>query len=102
MFPSSLYVYDTRPCHWSFMEGHHDNWSTCLSCNYHVREYIPPRTTLHFVFCSLGLRFEPLIAICSSLDYSCSRPRPKAQYMSWALIPTVSYKKDLISYSLII
>ncbi|KAK4566288.1 hypothetical protein RGQ29_002505 [Quercus rubra] len=32
MFLSSLYVYDTRPCHWSFLKGHHDSWSTCLNC----------------------------------------------------------------------
>ena len=48
-----------------------------------------------FVFCSSSPGFEPLIAICSSLDYLCSRPRPKAQYMIWALIPTIIYNIEL-------
>ena len=77
-FPSSLYLYDARPYHWSFLEGHLDCWNTYLSCIYHVRGDIPPRTTLPFLFCSLNPGSELFITMCSSLDYSCSRLRPKA------------------------
>ena len=66
MFLSSLYVYDTRPCYWSFLESHHDSWSTCLSCNHHVRGDIPPWTTLPFCILLIGHESELLIAIRSS------------------------------------
>ena len=72
------------------MKGYRDSWSTYLSCIYHVRGDIPPRTTLPLIFCSSSLGFEPLIAIRSSSNYSCSRPRPKVQYIIWALSPTIA------------
>ena len=88
-FPFFSYVHDARPYHWSFLEGRPNCWNTYLSCIYHTRGDIPPQTTFPFVSCSLSPKSEPFIIIRSFLDYSCSRPRPKAQYMSWALIPTI-------------
>ena len=85
MSSSSLYVYDARPYHWSFLEGHRDCWNTYLSCIYHVRGDIPPQTTFPFVFCSLSPRSEPFITIHSSTDYSCFWPRPKALILTIAL-----------------
>ena len=57
---------------------------------YHVRGDITPWTTLSFVFCSLILESEPFIIICSPSDYSCSRLRPKTQYMIWTFNPTIA------------
>ena len=90
MFPSSLYVYEARPYHWSFLEGLRDCWDTYLSGIYHVQGDIPPRTTLPFVFCSLSPGSELFITIRSSSDYSYSWPRPKTQYIIWAFILTIA------------
>ena len=95
-FSSSLYVYDARPYHWSFLKGHLDCWNTYLRCIYHVRGDIPPRTTLPFIFCSLSPGSKLFITIRSSSDYSCSRPSPKAQYMIWALNLTPLYIQPFI------
>ena len=64
------------------MEGHSDHWNTYLSCTYHIREDIPPRTTFLFVSCSLNPEPKPFIIIRSSSDYSRSQPWPNAQYMT--------------------
>ena len=105
-FPSSLYVYDARPYHWSFLESHLDCWNTDLSCIIMSKEIflliISFRTTLPFVFCSLNPRFESFITIRSSSDYSCSRPRPNAQYMIWALDPTTYIQYDQITILLLV
>ena len=93
-FFSSLGVHDTRPYHWSFLESHIDCWNTYLSCTYHIQRDVPPRTTFPFVPCSLSLGFEPFIIFRSSSDYSRSRPKPKAQYMIWALSPTIAPKNS--------
>ena len=90
-FPSFSYVQDTRLYHWSFMEGHSDHWNTYLSCIYHIRGDIPPQTIFLFVSCSLNPEPKPFIIIRSSSDYSRSQPRPKAQYIIWALNPTSMY-----------
>ena len=87
-------MYDARPYHWSFLEGHLDCWNTYLSCIYHIWGDIPPRTTFSFVSCSLSLGSEPFIIIRLSSDYSCSRSRPNAQFIIWAFNPT----ETLISF----
>ena len=69
--------------------GRCDCWNTYLRRIYHVRVDIPPRTTFPSVFCSLSFGFELFITIHSSLDCSCSHPRPRAQYMMWALNPII-------------
>ena len=89
-FPSFSYVHDAHPYHWSFLEGRPHCWNTYLSCSYHTRGDIPPQTTFPFVSCSLSPESEPFIIIRSFSDYSCSRPRPKTQYMIWALNPTIN------------
>ena len=43
--------------------------------------------------------FEPFITIRSSSDYSCSRPKPKAQYMIWVLNPTIASQNSGFSLS---
>ena len=88
MFLSYLYVYDTRPCHWSFLEGHHDSWSTRLSYSHCVRGVTPPLTTLPFYI--LFIRSYDWTIYCPSFVLGLSRllAKPKVQYLSWAFIPT--------------
>ena len=89
-FPSFLYVYDAYPYYQSFLEGHFDYQDLYLICVQLVRGDIPFWTTFPFVSYSLSPESELFITICSSLDYTYSRPRPKAQYMIWALNPTIA------------
>ena len=74
------------------MEGHSDYWKTYLSCTYRIQGDIPSRITLLFASCSLNPKLEPFITIRSSADYSRFWPRPKAQYIIWALNPTTKIK----------
>ena len=88
--PSFSYVYYARPYHWSFMEGHSDHWNTYLSCTCCIRGDIPPQTTFPFVPCSLNSKPKLFITICYSSNHPRSRTRPKAQYIIWALDPTIA------------
>ena len=72
------------------MEGHHDSWSTYLSCVYHVRGDITPQTALPLVFYSLSIEPKMFIIIHSSLDYY-ALGQGQAQYIIWALDPTLPY-----------
>ena len=92
-FPSFSYVHDARPYQRNFLEGHLDCWSTYLNCTYRIRGVIPPWTNSPFVSCTLNPEPESFITICFFSNCSCSRPRPKAQYMIWALIPTICIYK---------
>ena len=89
-FPSFLYVYGAYPYYQSFLEGHFDYQDLYLICVQLVRGDIPFWTTFLFVSCSLSSESEPFITIRSSSDCSHSWPRPKAQYMIWALNPTIA------------
>ena len=73
------------------MEGHSDHWNTYLSCIYCIWGDIPPQTIFLFLSCSLNPEPKPFIIIRASLDHSRSQPRPKAQYIIWALNPTSMY-----------
>ena len=71
------------------MEGHSDHWNTYLSCTYRIQGDIPPQTTFPFVSCSLYPEPEPFITIRSFSNHPRSQTRPKAQYIIWALNPTI-------------
>ena len=80
LFPSFLYVYDTRPYHQSFLKGHFDHQDLHLIYIQLIQGDIPYRTTFPFVSCSLSPESEPFIIIHSSSDYSYFRLRPKVLY----------------------
>ena len=89
-FPYFLYVYGACPYHQNFLEGYFDHYDLYLICVQFVRGDIPPRTTFPSGSCSLSPKFEPFITICLPSNYSRSRLRIKAQYMIWALNPTIT------------
>ena len=86
-FPSFLYIYGAHPYHQSFLEGHFDHQDLHLIYIQFIRGDIPPRTTFPFVSCSFSPKSESFITIRSSLDYSHSRPRPKALYTNLGPYP---------------
>ena len=46
-FPSPQYIYDARPYHWSFLEGHLNYQDIYWSCSQFIRGDVPLWTTFH-------------------------------------------------------
>ena len=71
------------------MEVHLEHYDIPLNYAWPIRGNIPPRPTFPLVTYSQDFKLKSSTTIFRPQISPCSRIRPKAQYVIWALIPTI-------------